>query len=127
MESSPQCVPWPVADPALTQELLDLLQQGMQYKQVKKGANEVTKSLSRGTSEIVVLAADTDPLAILMHVPVLCEDKNVPYVFLPNKHALGRACGVTRPIIAATITSNDAGDLAPQIEYLRAKVERLAI
>lgn len=62
-----------------------------------------------------------------MHVPVLCEDKNVPYVFLPNKHALGRACGVTRPIIAATITSNDAGDLAPQIEYLRAKVERLAI
>ncbi|CDM31508.1 hypothetical protein DTO013E5_2199 [Penicillium roqueforti] len=127
MESSPQCVPWPVADPALTQELLDLLQQGMQYKQVKKGANEVTKSLSRGTSEIVVLAADTDPLAILMHVPVLCEDKNVPYVFLPNKHALGRACGVTRPIIAATITSNDAGDLAPQIEHLRAKVERLAI
>ncbi|KAJ5195676.1 hypothetical protein N7449_006155 [Penicillium cf. viridicatum] len=127
MQSSEQCVAWPNADPALTQELLGLLQEAMHYHQLKKGANEVTKSVCRGTSEIVVLAADTAPLAILMHLPLLCEDKNVPYVFLPNKTAIGRACGSARPIIAATITSNDTSDLAPQIEWLRNKVERLAI
>lgn len=87
----------------------------------------VTKAVTRGTSELVVLAADTVPLAIVMHLPLLCEDKNVPYVFLPNKIAIGRACGVARPIIAVTINSNDASDLAPQIEWLKAKVERLAI
>lgn len=76
---------------------------------------------------MVILAADTSPLAILMHLPLLCEDKNVPYVFLPNKHAIGRACGVTRPIIAVSITSNETSDLAPVIERIRDKVERLAI
>lgn len=45
-------------------------------RQLKKGANEATKSLNRGVSELVVLAADTSPLAIILHLPVLCEDKN---------------------------------------------------
>ncbi|CAI7630278.1 unnamed protein product [Penicillium glandicola] len=127
MEPFQQCVPWPMANPALTQELLDLLQQAKVYNQVKKGANEVMKSITRGTSEIVVLAADSVPLAIVMHIPLLCEDKNVPYVFLPNKTAIGRACGLARPIIAVTINSNEASDLADTIEGVRAKVERLAI
>lgn len=128
----------------MTQELLDLLQQAMLYNQIKKGANEgisshnhsvthgadinlVTKALTRGTSEVVILAADTSPLPIVMHLPLLCEDKNVPYVFLPSKLAIGRACGVPRPIIAVSITSNEASDLAPVIERIRDKVERLAI
>lgn len=45
-------------------------------RQLKKGANEATKTLNRGVSEIVILAADTQPLAILLHLPLLCEDKN---------------------------------------------------
>lgn len=61
-----------------------------------RGANEATKTLNRGVSEIIVLAADTSPLAIVLHLPLLCEDKNVPYVYVPSKTALGRACGVSR-------------------------------
>ncbi|KAJ5156061.1 hypothetical protein N7492_008864 [Penicillium capsulatum] len=118
---------WPMADDALTQEILDLLQQGTHYRQVKKGANEATKCTNRGISELIVLAGDATPLAIVMHLPLLAEDKNVPYVFVPSKIALGRACGVSRPIIAASINSNEASDLAPQIRSLREKVERLAI
>lgn len=76
---------WPVADEALTQTILDLVQQGSHYRQIKKGANEATKTLNRGVSEIVILAADTTPLAILLHLPLLCEDKNVPYVYVPSK------------------------------------------
>lgn len=71
---------WPIADQALTQEILDLVQQASHYRQLKKGANEATKTLNRGISEIVILAADTAPLAILLHLPLLCEDKNTPYV-----------------------------------------------
>jgi U4/U6 small nuclear ribonucleoprotein SNU13 len=68
---------WPQADQALSQEILDLVQQATHYRQLKKGANEATKTLNRGISEIIVLAADTSPLAILLHLPLLCEDKNV--------------------------------------------------
>jgi len=65
-------------------------------RSLPRGANEATKTLNRGVSEIIVLAADTSPLAIVLHLPLLCEDKNVPYVYVPSKTALGRACGVSR-------------------------------
>ncbi|KAF2151084.1 50S ribosomal protein L7Ae, partial [Myriangium duriaei CBS 260.36] len=118
---------WPVADQALSQEILDLVQQASHYRQLKKGANEATKTLNRGVSEIIVLAADTSPLAILLHLPLLCEDKNVPYIYVPSKMALGRACGVSRSVIAASITTNDASDLMGQIRALKDKVERVLI
>lgn len=34
-----------------------------------------TKTLNRGTAEFIVMAADTEPLEILLHLPLLCEDK----------------------------------------------------
>ena len=60
------------------------------YKQLKKGANEATKTLNRGISEFVVLAADTEPLEILLHLPLLAEDKNVPYVLGAQQAGAGR-------------------------------------
>ena len=89
--------------------------------------SSATKTLNRGTSEIIVLAADTQPLAILLHLPLLCEDKNVPYVYVSSKTALGRACGVARAVIAASITTNEMSDLMPQIRELKNRVERLMI
>jgi len=44
-----------------------------------------TKTLNRGISEFIVMAADTEPLEILLHLPLLCEDKNVPYVFVRSR------------------------------------------
>lgn len=128
----------------MTQKILDLVQQANHYRQLKKGANEATKTLNRGISEIILLAADTSPLAILLHLPLLCEDKNVcthrviqscahtnvlqtPYVYVPSKMALGRACGVSRAVIAASITTNEASDLMGQIRSLKDEVERLMI
>lgn len=102
-------------------------QQATHYRQAKKGANEATKTLNRGIAEVIVLAADTTPLAILLHLPLLCEDKNVPYVYVPSKMALGRACGVSRPVIATSITTNEASDLMGQIRSIKDKVERLMI
>ena len=86
-----------------------------------------TKSLNRGTSEIVILAADTSPLAIVLHLPLLAEDKNVPYIWVPSKVALGRACGVSRAVIATSITTNEASDLMSQIRSLKDQIERLMI
>ena len=76
---------------------------------------------------MIVLAADAEPLEILLHLPLVCEDKNVPYVFVPSKQALGRACGVSRPVIAASILSNEGSQLKSQILSLRDSVEKLLI
>ncbi|KAK4211644.1 50S ribosomal protein L30e-like protein [Rhypophila decipiens] len=127
MATNNESAAWPKAEDALVQELLDLVQQASHYRQLKKGANETTKSVSRGTSELVILTADCTPLSILLHLPLLCEDKGVPYVYVPSKVALGRAAGVSRAIIAVSITSNEASDLNSKIRQLRDKVERLAM
>ena len=73
----------------------------------------------------LVMAADTTPIEILMHLPLLCEDKNVPYVFVRSKQALGRACGVTRPVISASITVNEGSQLKAQIQTLKQNIEKL--
>jgi len=118
---------WPLATANLENKILDLVQQAGHYHQIKKGANEATKAVNRGTAELIVLAADTAPLAILLHLPLLAEDKSVPYVFIGSKVALGRATGVSRPVIAVCITSNESSELAPQIRELKLEVERLMI
>jgi U4/U6 small nuclear ribonucleoprotein SNU13 len=84
-----------------------------------------TKALNRGISEFVVLAADTEPLEILLHLPLLCEDKNVPYVFVRSKQALGRACDVSRPVIAAAVTVMEGSQLKSQILSLKHEIESL--
>lgn len=118
---------YPLADTTLTNSILDLVQQASHYKQLRKGANEATKTLNRGISEFIVMAADAEPLEILLHLPLLCEDKNVPYVFVPSKTALGRACGVSRAVIAVSVTTNEASELKPQIISLVNQIEKLLI
>ncbi|KAJ1461938.1 50S ribosomal protein L30e-like protein [Pelagophyceae sp. CCMP2097] len=118
---------YPLADAELSVTILDLVQQACNYKQLKKGANEATKSLNRGIAEFIVLAADAEPLEILLHLPLLCEDKNVPYVFVASKLALGRACGVSRPVISCSVTSNEASQLKDQIQGMKDKIEQLLI
>merc|ERR1711968_247260 len=108
----------------MTRKILDLLQQACNYKQLRKGANEATKTLNRGISEFVVLSADAEPLEVLLHLPLLCEDKNVPYVFVPSKVALGRACGVSRPVISCSVTSNEASQLKDQIQTMKDSIEQ---
>ncbi|THU77806.1 L30e-like protein [Dendrothele bispora CBS 962.96] len=118
---------FPLANAELTNTILDLTQQAVQHKQLKKGANEATKTLNRGVAEFIILTADTEPLEILLHLPLLCEEKNVPYIFLPSKAALGRACNVTRPVIAASVTTGTSKDLSSQINTVKLAIEKLLI
>lgn len=106
---------------------MNLLQQALNYKQLRKGANEATKTLNRGLSEFIVMAADAEPLEILLHLPLLCEDKNVPYVFVRSKKALGRACGVSRPIVACSVTINEGSQLKSQITTIQQDIEKLLV
>lgn len=86
----------PKADAKTTVKIFDMLEQAMNYKQLKKGVNEVLKVLNKHKAEAVILAADTDPLELLLNVPQLCEQHSVPYCFVDSSAALGRACGIQR-------------------------------
>ena len=74
-EEEPNAKAYPLADPELTKKILDAVQQAMHYQQLRKGANEATKTLNRNLSELIIMAADAEPIEIVMHLPLLCEDK----------------------------------------------------
>jgi len=114
----------PLADKELTKKLLNLVQQAAAMKRIKKGANEATKTLNRGITDLIILAADTEPLEIILHLPLLCEDKNVPYVFVPSKSELGKSAGTTRNVVACSIAKH-IDKRAPKNEKLEKLINDL--
>lgn len=48
-------------------------------------------------------------------------------MFVPYKVELGRACGVSRPVIAASITVSEGSQLNTQIQALKDQIEKLLI
>jgi U4/U6 small nuclear ribonucleoprotein SNU13 len=50
--------------------------------------------------------------------------QNVPYIFVPSKVALGRACDVSRSVIAASVTTSDQSELKSQINTIKIAIEK---
>ncbi|MBW9222060.1 50S ribosomal protein L7Ae [Methanothermococcus sp. SCGC AD-155-C09] len=92
-------------------------------EKVKKGANEVTKSVERNTAKLVVLAKDVQPEEIVAHIPLICEEKNIPYTYISTKEQLGKAIGLEVPTSAAAIIvegdSSELGELVEKINSLK--------
>ncbi len=61
---------------------------------LKKGVNETTKSIERKTAQFVVIAQDVTPEEVVVHLPVLCDERGIPYAFVPTKVELGKAVGI---------------------------------
>jgi large subunit ribosomal protein L7Ae len=70
---------------------------------VRKGTNEATKAVERSIAKLVVIAEDVDPPEVIAHLPLLCDERKLPYVFVPTKEALGKAIGIDVPCASACI------------------------
>jgi len=54
---------------------------------------------------IVVIAADISPIDVLSHLPILCEDKQVPYIYVKSRAEVGEACKTKRPTSCVLIAT----------------------
>ncbi|RBQ24610.1 50S ribosomal protein L7Ae [Candidatus Methanobinarius endosymbioticus] len=90
---------------------------------VAKGTNEVTKFIERGNAELVVIAENVDPAEIVAHIPVLAEEKEIPFVYLPTKEEVGGAAGLNVGTASAAIV--DAGEAEELVKEIVEKVEEL--
>jgi large subunit ribosomal protein L7Ae len=90
---------------------------------VRKGVNEVTKLVERGTVSFIVMAEDVQPPEILAHMPILCDEKNVVYAYVPSKQELGVASGLKVP--TASVAIIDPGKGKQLLEDLISKVKSL--
>jgi large subunit ribosomal protein L7Ae len=103
--------PGEIADKAL-----QLVQVARETGKVRVGTNEVTKSSERAEAKLVVMAEDVDPVEILVHVPMLCEEKRIPYIYVPKKQRLGQSAGLTKS--AASVAVVEAGEAKGLLDEL---------
>lgn len=87
---------------------------------IRKGANESTKAIESGVAALVVIAEDVDPEEVVMHLPMICSEKNVPYCYVPTKKELGTSAGL--PVTCAAIAIEKPGNAA---ELVKSIVEKL--
>ena len=90
---------------------------------IRKGTNEVTKLVERGETALVVMAEDVQPEEILAHMPLLCEEKGIPYAYVPSKQELGVASGLGKA--TASVAILDPGKGRPALEDLASKIRAL--
>jgi large subunit ribosomal protein L7Ae len=100
----------------IADKVLQLVQIASETGKVRIGTNEVTKSSERAEAKLVVMAEDVDPVEILAHVPMLCEEKRIPYLYVPKKQRLGQSAGLTKS--AASIAVVEPGEAKGLLEEL---------
>ncbi len=91
-----------------TEEVLEIVEIARETGKIRKGINEATKAAERGVAKVIVVAEDTDPPEIAMHLGPLCEEKKVRLFKVGSKNELGRAAGLDVSCAAVAIT--DLGD-----------------
>jgi large subunit ribosomal protein L7Ae len=102
------------------QELADKAAEALEIARdtgkVAKGTNEVTKAIERGNAVLVLVAEDVEPAEIVAHIPVLAEEKDIPYTFLPTKEEVGGAAGLSVGTASACIIkAGDAEELVNEV------------
>ncbi|SDJ63277.1 LSU ribosomal protein L7AE [Halovenus aranensis] len=107
----------------LEEDALEALEVARDTGAVKKGTNETTKAVERGNADLVFVAEDVQPEEVVMHLPELADEKNVPFLFVEAQDDIGHAAGLEVGSAAAAIT--DAGDASTDVEDIAEKVEEL--
>lgn len=51
----------------------------------------------------MLFAGDVSPIEIMCHLPAVCEEKGVPYAYVPSRHELGAAMGVKRGTVTVLV------------------------
>jgi H/ACA ribonucleoprotein complex subunit 2 len=97
-------------------------------KTLRRGVKEVVKALRKSDSSapassdtsnpssVVIIAADISPMDVISHIPVLCEDHNVPYVYVKSRAELGEASATKRPTSVVMVAKERSGKKAADKE-----------
>lgn len=91
---------------------------------IKRGTNETTKTIERGIAKLVIIAEDVEPPEVVAHLPLLCEERKIPYIYVPSKEQLGSASGLEVKSAAATIvepgeSSRIIADITKKLDTLK--------
>ena len=102
----------------------DVLSKISKSGKIKIGINEVTKVIERNTAKLVLIAEDVSPAEIIMHVPILCKDKKVPFSYVKTREELGKISGISAK--ASSIAVIDEGVAKKEFTSLLNKIAEIS-
>jgi len=104
----------------LAEKALQAVEIARDTGKIRKGTNE---TVERGQAKLVIIAEDVDPEEIVAHLPPLCEEKEIPYIYVPSKKELGAAAGIE--VAAASVAIIEPGKARDLVEEIAMKVREL--
>ena len=108
---------------ALVDKAMEALEVARTSGRVRVGVNEVTKTIERGKAKLIVMAEDVDPPEIMLHIPVLCSEKKIPYLYVKTKDELGKATGLK--VSTSSVAVVDEGKAKKSIEEIAKELEKM--
>ncbi|TMW53746.1 hypothetical protein DOY81_001151 [Sarcophaga bullata] len=108
----------PMATKKIAKKCYKLVKKAIKHKTfVRNGLKDVQTRLRKGETGLAIFAGDVTPIEIMCHLPAVCEEKGIPYVYTPSRVELGSAMGVKRGTVALLVRENsDYQDLFDEIK-----------
>jgi large subunit ribosomal protein L7Ae len=107
----------------ISEAAYEALRQAKQTGKIRKGTNETTKAIERGVAKLVIIAEDVEPPEVVAHLPIICDERSVPFVFVPTKASMGPALGIE--VGAASACIIESGEAQPLIDQVVTAVSKL--
>jgi len=107
----------------LMKATLEVVRMARESGKIRKGVNEVIKSIERGQARFVVIAMDVDPPEIVAFLPTLCDERKIPYIFVASKKDLGEAAGLN--VSASSVSIIDPGAAKDFMDEIVKKVAEI--
>ncbi len=90
---------------------------------IRKGTNETTKAIERGQAKLVVIAEDVDPPEVVAHLPILCDERKITFVFVPSKVKLGNSVGID--VQSAAVCIVETGEASDLVKEIATRIRRI--
>jgi len=100
----------------IIERIYSVIESSRKDGKIRKGVNEVTKSLERGEAQLSIVASDVSPSEIIQHLALLAKDKEIMHVEVPSKAELGASAGL--PVATAAVAIARTGESKKKLNNL---------
>lgn len=98
----------PLASRKMAKKIYKLIKKASKQKTyLRHGLRDVQSSIRKGETGIAIFAGDVTPIEIMCHMPAVCEENNIPYIYTPSRQDIGMAMGVKRSVLMVLIKKHE--------------------
>ncbi|VDP66575.1 unnamed protein product [Echinostoma caproni] len=103
----------PMAPAKLAKRLFKLTRKAKRNKKTDSGVKSILKAIEKKkASGILILAGDASPMDAIAHIPIVCEEFNIPYCYVPSRMDIAASTGTVGSLPVVFISRSDEyGDL----------------